>query len=193
MPTNFFDNPATFARRMAEKPKSAIFVSVSAGRQYAHGILLFFGPYCAPGPSKCREVCPQKLLKTQKSKICSYLKHICKNFLFNFGVSAVNTSDIILLIEIKPQEIQKYSAILLIILTIKIKYSNKIVSSPCTQNLKSLWQMCIIKKGYILFYKSSSFDPIVMLKYSNPPNQWCDRASQRTLYAQRSNFVWLQP
>ena len=56
MPTIFFYNPATFGRRMTQKPKNAIFVSVSAGRQYARGIILFFGPYCAPGPSKCRDV-----------------------------------------------------------------------------------------------------------------------------------------
>ena len=56
MPTNFFDDPATFGCRMTQKPKSAIFASMSAGRQYAHGILLFFGPYCAPGPPKCRDV-----------------------------------------------------------------------------------------------------------------------------------------
>ena len=54
MPTNFFDNP--FGRRMAQKSKMAIFVSVSAGRQYARGILVFFGPCCVPGPSKCRDV-----------------------------------------------------------------------------------------------------------------------------------------
>ena len=56
MPTNFFDDPATFGCRMTKKPKRAIFVGVSAGRQYARGILLFFGPYCVLGPSKCRDV-----------------------------------------------------------------------------------------------------------------------------------------
>ena len=41
MPTIFFDYPTIFGDRSPQKPKKAIFDNESAGRQYAHAILLF--------------------------------------------------------------------------------------------------------------------------------------------------------
>ena len=55
MSTNFFDDPTIFGDRSPQKPKMAIFGACRPAVNIPAAFCSFFGPYCAPGPSKCKD------------------------------------------------------------------------------------------------------------------------------------------